>query len=113
MVAEIGKGGDQGKRKQARDLLAPVYGWFTEGLIRHLLFLTYNNWRVRRHRRYLFRGSIPYSRLDGQLASRLAGCHVPWMGIQFGSGTLAPKISLVRVGCMRLIAFQPTYWVLS
>jgi predicted ATPase len=23
---------DQGKRAQARDLLAPVYGWFTEGL---------------------------------------------------------------------------------
>ena len=23
--------GDQGKRGQARDLLAPVYGWFTEG----------------------------------------------------------------------------------
>ncbi len=22
---------DQGKRKQARELLAPVYGWFTEG----------------------------------------------------------------------------------
>jgi len=22
---------DQGKRTQARDLLAPVYGWFTEG----------------------------------------------------------------------------------
>ena len=22
---------DQGKREQARDLLAPVYGWFTEG----------------------------------------------------------------------------------
>ena len=22
---------DQGKRRQARDLLAPVYGWFTEG----------------------------------------------------------------------------------
>jgi predicted ATPase len=22
---------DQGKRGQARDLLAPVYGWFTEG----------------------------------------------------------------------------------
>jgi predicted ATPase len=22
---------DQGKRKEARDLLAPVYGWFTEG----------------------------------------------------------------------------------
>ena len=22
---------DQGKRQQARDLLAPVYGWFTEG----------------------------------------------------------------------------------
>jgi predicted ATPase len=23
---------DQGKRTEARDLLAPVYGWFTEGL---------------------------------------------------------------------------------
>ena len=23
---------DQGKRDEARDLLAPVYGWFTEGL---------------------------------------------------------------------------------
>jgi predicted ATPase len=23
---------DQGKRIEARDLLAPVYGWFTEGL---------------------------------------------------------------------------------
>jgi predicted ATPase len=23
--------GDQGKRDEARDLLAPVYGWFTEG----------------------------------------------------------------------------------
>jgi predicted ATPase len=23
--------GDQGKRTEARDLLAPVYGWFTEG----------------------------------------------------------------------------------
>ena len=22
---------DQGKRKEARDLLGPVYGWFTEG----------------------------------------------------------------------------------
>jgi predicted ATPase len=22
---------DQGRRPQARDLLAPVYGWFTEG----------------------------------------------------------------------------------
>jgi predicted ATPase len=22
---------DQGKRKEARQLLAPVYGWFTEG----------------------------------------------------------------------------------
>jgi predicted ATPase len=22
--------GDQGKREKARDLLAPVYGWFTE-----------------------------------------------------------------------------------
>ncbi|MGC1888660.1 MAG: hypothetical protein WA709_21645 [Stellaceae bacterium] len=22
---------DHGKRQQARDLLAPVYGWFTEG----------------------------------------------------------------------------------
>jgi predicted ATPase len=24
---------DQGKRDEARDLLAPVYGWFTEGVI--------------------------------------------------------------------------------
>ena len=23
---------DQGKRKEAYDLLAPIYGWFTEGL---------------------------------------------------------------------------------
>jgi predicted ATPase len=23
---------DRGKRQQARDLLAPIYGWFTEGL---------------------------------------------------------------------------------
>ena len=23
---------DQGKRTEARDLLAPIYGWFTEGL---------------------------------------------------------------------------------
>jgi predicted ATPase len=23
---------DQGKQDEARDLLAPVYGWFTEGL---------------------------------------------------------------------------------
>jgi len=23
---------DQGKKQQARELLAPVYGWFTEGL---------------------------------------------------------------------------------
>jgi hypothetical protein len=22
---------DQGKRSEARDLLAPIYGWFTEG----------------------------------------------------------------------------------
>ena len=25
---------DQGKRDEARDLLAPVYGWFTEGFDR-------------------------------------------------------------------------------
>jgi len=25
---------EQGKRNEARDLLAPVYGWFTEGSIR-------------------------------------------------------------------------------
>jgi len=25
---------DQGKRDEARELLAPVYGWFTEGLTR-------------------------------------------------------------------------------
>ena len=24
-------GGDQGKRTEARGLLAPIYGWFTEG----------------------------------------------------------------------------------
>jgi predicted ATPase len=23
--------GDQGRRAEARDLLAPIYGWFTEG----------------------------------------------------------------------------------
>ena len=23
---------DQGRRREARDLLAPIYGWFTEGL---------------------------------------------------------------------------------
>jgi predicted ATPase len=26
---------DQGKVQQARDLLAPVYGWFTEGFDTH------------------------------------------------------------------------------
>jgi hypothetical protein len=26
---------DQGPRAEARDLLAPVYGWFTEGLDTH------------------------------------------------------------------------------
>jgi hypothetical protein len=26
---------DQGKRKEARDLLAPVYGWFTERFDTH------------------------------------------------------------------------------
>ncbi len=26
-----GLGGDQGKRTEAHELLAPVYGWFTEG----------------------------------------------------------------------------------
>ena len=25
----------QGKQQQARDLLAPVYGWFTEGFFQH------------------------------------------------------------------------------
>ena len=28
-MAQLGR--DQGKRQQAHDLLAPVYGWFTEG----------------------------------------------------------------------------------
>jgi predicted ATPase len=28
-IARLGR--DQGKVKQARELLAPVYGWFTEG----------------------------------------------------------------------------------
>ena len=27
-----GCGREQGKRAEARDLLAPIYGWFTEGL---------------------------------------------------------------------------------
>jgi hypothetical protein len=27
---------DQGKRDEARDLLAPVYRWFTEGTIRSI-----------------------------------------------------------------------------
>jgi predicted ATPase len=26
---------DQGKKQQARELLAPVYGWFTEGFDTH------------------------------------------------------------------------------
>ena len=26
-----GCGGEQGRRAEARELLAPVYGWFTEG----------------------------------------------------------------------------------
>jgi hypothetical protein len=26
---------DEGKRTEARDLLAPVYGWFTEGFDAH------------------------------------------------------------------------------
>jgi hypothetical protein len=33
---------DQGKQQQARELVAPVYGWFTEGFDtepRHLWFL--------------------------------------------------------------------------
>ena len=29
--ASPGCGRDQGKRAEARDLLAPIYGWFTEG----------------------------------------------------------------------------------
>jgi predicted ATPase len=28
-LARLGR--DQGKRQQARELLAPIYGWFTEG----------------------------------------------------------------------------------
>jgi predicted ATPase len=27
----ISTGGDQGRHAEARDLLAPIYGWFTEG----------------------------------------------------------------------------------
>ena len=27
----MGSGAEQGKREDSRDLLAPVYGWFTEG----------------------------------------------------------------------------------
>jgi predicted ATPase len=32
---------DQGKRREARDLLTPVYGWFTEG------FETLDLWEAR------------------------------------------------------------------
>jgi predicted ATPase len=31
MTSFVGLWRDQGKRQQAHDLLAPVYGWFTEG----------------------------------------------------------------------------------
>jgi hypothetical protein len=31
---------DQGKRDEARDLLAPVYGWFTEGFDTSIYFLS-------------------------------------------------------------------------
>ena len=31
MTSLAGLWRDQGKRQQAHDLLAPVYGWFTEG----------------------------------------------------------------------------------
>ena len=37
---------DQGKRREARDLLAPIYGWFTEGFDTPVL----KNARVRRTR---------------------------------------------------------------
>jgi predicted ATPase len=30
-VSLAGLWGEQGRRAEARDLLAPVYGWFTEG----------------------------------------------------------------------------------
>jgi hypothetical protein len=30
-AATVGLGGDQGRRAEAHDILAPVYGWFTEG----------------------------------------------------------------------------------
>ena len=44
---------DQGKRRQARDLLAPVYGWFTEG------FDTRDLKRPRRCSTSLNKGSCP------------------------------------------------------
>jgi predicted ATPase len=31
LVAGLRDGRDQSKRTEARDLLAPIYGWFTEG----------------------------------------------------------------------------------
>jgi predicted ATPase len=32
MSASITSGAAEGRRAEARELLAPVYGWFTEGL---------------------------------------------------------------------------------
>jgi hypothetical protein len=34
MIARLWR--DQGKMQRARELLAPVYGWFTEGSIRSI-----------------------------------------------------------------------------
>jgi predicted ATPase len=31
-VHDAGPGSDRGRNAEARDLLAPIYGWFTEGL---------------------------------------------------------------------------------
>jgi hypothetical protein len=39
---------DQGKRREARDLLATVYGWFSEGLdtpVLHCEEITLSAWR--------------------------------------------------------------------
>ena len=37
---------DQGKHAEARDLLAPVYGWFTEGLATRDLLMRTHSWKT-------------------------------------------------------------------
>ena len=68
---------DQGKREEARELLAPVYGWFTEGfdtldlkeakaLLDELAALAY-----RRQLPIGWRSSVSGNTLSGSLRTRL------------------------------------------